>query len=57
MPDYDVDAVHKDTIEYYRLTLALHQKDPHAAETAKAHRYVEIGHKKGNVEIALEEYL
>jgi len=57
MPDYDVEAVHKDTIEYYRLTLALHQKDPHAAETAKAHRYVEIGHKKGNVEIALEEYL
>jgi hypothetical protein len=36
MPDYDVEAVHKDTIEYYRLTLALHQKDAHAAETAKA---------------------
>jgi hypothetical protein len=36
MPDYDVEAVHQDTIEYYRLTLALHQKDPHAAETAKA---------------------
>jgi hypothetical protein len=36
MPDYDVDAVHKDTIEYYRLTLALHKKDPHAAETVKA---------------------
>jgi hypothetical protein len=36
MPDYNVDAVHEDTIEYYRLTLALHQKDPHAAETAKA---------------------
>jgi hypothetical protein len=36
MPDYDVDAAHEETIEYYRLTLALHQKDPHAAETAKA---------------------
>jgi hypothetical protein len=36
MPDYDVDAVHQDTIEYYRLTLALHRKDPHAVETAKA---------------------
>jgi hypothetical protein len=36
MPDYDVEAVHQDAIEYYRLTLALHQKDPHAAETAKA---------------------
>ena len=36
MPDYDVEAVHQDTIEYYRLTLALHQKDAHAPETAKA---------------------
>lgn len=36
MPDYDADAALRDTIEYYRLTLALHQKDPHAAETAKA---------------------
>lgn len=36
MPDYDMDAVHKDTIEYYRLTLALHQKDAHAPETVKA---------------------
>ncbi|MEE8639702.1 MAG: hypothetical protein V3T41_04770 [bacterium] len=36
MPDYDVEAVHQDAIEYYRLTLALHKKDPHAPETAKA---------------------
>ena len=35
MPDFDVQA-HNDTIEYYRLTLALHQKDAHAPETAKA---------------------
>ena len=36
MPDYDVEAVHRDAIEYYRLTLALHKKGPHAPETAKA---------------------
>jgi hypothetical protein len=35
MPDFDEQA-HQDTIEYYRLTLALHQKDPHAPESAKA---------------------
>jgi hypothetical protein len=35
MPDFDAQA-HQDTIEYYRLTLALHKKDAHAAETAKA---------------------
>ena len=35
MPDFDVQA-HNDTIEYYRLTLALHQKDAHAPQTAKA---------------------
>lgn len=35
MPDFDEQA-HQDTIEYYRLTLALHQKDPHAPETVKA---------------------
>jgi hypothetical protein len=34
MPDFDVQA-HNDTIEYYRLTLALHRKDPHAPETPK----------------------
>jgi hypothetical protein len=53
MPDFDAQA-HNDTIEYYRLTLALHQKDPHAAETAEAHRYVETGHKRGNVVITVE---
>ena len=36
MPDYDEKAVHKETIEYYRLTLAAHKKDPHAVETAGA---------------------
>ncbi len=36
MPDYDVEAVHQDAVEYYRLTLALHKKDAHAAETARA---------------------
>jgi hypothetical protein len=36
MPADDAEAAHRDTIEYYRLTLALHRKDPHAAETAKA---------------------
>jgi hypothetical protein len=35
MADFDEQA-HQDTIEFYRLTLALHQKDPHAPETAKA---------------------
>lgn len=36
MPDYDENAVHEEVIEYYRLTLAAHKKDPHAVETAKA---------------------
>lgn len=36
MPDYDEKAVHEEVIEYYRLTLAAHKKDPHAVETAKA---------------------
>jgi len=36
MPDYDEKAVHKEVVEYYRLTLAAHRKDPHAVETAKA---------------------
>jgi hypothetical protein len=36
MPDYDEKAVHEETIEYYRLTLAAHKKNPHAVETAKA---------------------
>ena len=36
MPDYDEKAVHKETIEYYRLTLAAHKKDPHAVEMARA---------------------
>ncbi|MGD8718547.1 MAG: hypothetical protein PVH29_06945 [Candidatus Zixiibacteriota bacterium] len=40
MADYDTEQVHKDTIEYYRLTLAQHEKDPHAVETAKADRAV-----------------
>lgn len=35
MPDFDAQA-HQDTIAFYRLTLALHQRDPHAPETAKA---------------------
>jgi hypothetical protein len=36
MPDYDEKAVHEEVIEYYRLTLAAHKKDPHAVETAGA---------------------
>ncbi len=36
MPDCDEKAVHKETIEYYRLTLAAHKKDPHVVEAAKA---------------------
>jgi len=35
MADFDEQA-YQDTIEYYRLTLALHQKDPHAPETVRA---------------------
>jgi hypothetical protein len=35
MADFDEQA-YQDTIEYYRLTLALHQKDPHAPQTVKA---------------------
>ncbi len=35
MADFDEQA-HRDTIEFYRLMLALHQRDPHAPETAKA---------------------
>ena len=34
MPDYD-DQAHQDAIEYYRLTLALLKKDPHAAPPAR----------------------
>jgi hypothetical protein len=36
MPDYDEKAVHEEVIEYYRLTLTAHKKDPHAVETVKA---------------------
>lgn len=35
MSDFDKQA-YADTVEYYRLTLALHKQDPHAAETVKA---------------------
>jgi hypothetical protein len=40
MPDYDEKAVHEEVIEYYRLTLAVHKKDPHSVETAKADEVV-----------------
>jgi len=35
MPDVNAQA-HADAVEYYRLTLVQHQKDPHAPATAKA---------------------